>query len=261
MYRGEETVNQYKNIFITGGTTGIGYSLAKLYLEKNYRVGICGRDLSKLSGELDKYGENLKKYELNVTDLEHLNSAIDDFCSGGQSLDMMIANAGRSVGQKNVMPDFNAARNIIEVNVIGVMNSFEVALKYMLPQKNGHLVAIASVAGFVGLPGAAAYSASKAAVYRLCESFSIDLKKAGITTTAVCPGFIDTPLTKKNNHSMPFIMSADKAAMKIINALDEKKELFVFPWQMHIVIKFLEKLPRFIYRNLMRLKFINYSKG
>jgi short-subunit dehydrogenase len=127
-------------------------------------------------------------------------------------------------------------------------------------RKKGHLVATASVAGFMGLPGAGAYSASKAAVLKLCESYSLDLKKFGIHVTAIAPGFIDTPLTQKNNHKMPFLMSSEKAAHLIKRAIEKKKVLYVFPFRMKIVVTILDKMPRSLYRLIMSLKFFNYSE-
>jgi len=151
------------------------------------------------------------------------------------------------------------ANDIIDINVKGVLNTFEFALELMLPKKKGHLVATASVAGFMGLPGAGAYSASKAAVLKLCESYSIDLKRSGINVTAIAPGFIDTPLTQQNNHKMPFIMSSDKAARLIKRALEKKKVLYVFPLRMKIIVAILDKMPRSWYRCLMGSKILNYS--
>lgn len=247
------------NIFITGGTTGIGYELAKAYLEEGHRVGICARDLSKFPAEEKGRYKLLSCFQVDVTNRDELAVAVNQFLEGGP-LDMMIANAGRSVGAKTKTPNFKVANEIIDINVKGVLNTFDVALEHMLPRKSGHLVATASVAGLVGLPGAAAYSASKAAVLKLCESYSLDLVSEGIHVTAIAPGFVDTPLTQKNNHKMPFIMSAKNAAQLIKNAIARKECLFIFPWQMKVVMWFLEKMPRFMYRWLMKLPMFNYSR-
>ncbi len=246
------------NIFITGGTTGIGLALAKLYLEEGHRVGICARNLSKFPVEIRNKYKLLSCYEVDVTNREELHKAITNFAP--VELDMVIANAGRSVGVKSKTPQFSVANEIIDINVKGVLNTFDIALEIMLPRKKGHLVATASVAGFMGLPGAGAYSASKAAVLKLCESYSLDLRRHGINVSAIAPGFIDTPLTQKNNHKMPFLMSAEKAAKLIKRALEKKKVLYVFPFRMKIVVSILDKMPRSLYRMLMNLKFLNYSE-
>lgn len=245
------------NIFITGGTTGIGLALAKLYLEEGHRVGICARHLENFPTEIRNKYKLLKCYQVDVVNRDELRAAILDFADG--SLDIVVANAGRSVGAKSKTPQFSVANDIIDINVKGVLNTFEAALELMTPKKKGHLVATASVAGFMGLPGAGPYSASKAAVLKLCESYSIDLKRDGINVTAIAPGFIDTPLTRQNNHKMPFIMSAEKAAKLIKKAIEKKKVLYVFPWRMKIVVAILEKMPRSWYRKLMGLKMFNYS--
>jgi len=245
-------------VFITGGTTGIGLSLGISYLEEGHIVGLCGRDLKKLpDGFVDQY-PRVKLYEVNVVDRESLRGAILDFSSDG--LDVIIANAGRSVGSKSKVPDFKAARDVINVNVIGVLNTLEPAVEVMMKQSYGHIVAVASVAGYVGLPGASSYSASKAAVLKLCESYSLDLKQFGISVTAIAPGFIDTPLTRKNDHSMPWLMAPERAAKIIRSGLRRKKRVIIFPWQMKILIMFLEKIPRCLYRFLMQSSVANYSK-
>ena len=245
------------NIFITGGTTGIGLALAKLYLEEGHRVGVCARNLEKFPTEIRNKYKLLKCYQVDVVNRDELRAAVIDFSNG--NLDMIIANAGRSVGVKSKTPQFSVACEIIDINVKGVLNTFEIALELMLPKKKGHLVATASVAGFVGLPGAGAYSASKAAVLKLCESYSLDLKNSGIDVTAIAPGFIDTPLTQKNNHKMPFLMSSEKAAKLIKVALEKKKVLYIFPLRMKIIVALLDKMPRSWYRALMGFKMFNYS--
>lgn len=245
-----------KSIFITGATSGIGFELAKLYVKEGYRVGICGRDLSKLP---DPYRSRFSCYEVSVTDEDEIRDAIEDFASKGE-LDIVMANAGISHGSKTRMPDFKVTKKIFDINVYGVFNTFAPAIDIFVKQGHGHLVATASVAGLVGLPGAAAYSASKAAIISLCESFSLDLKDEGIDVTTICPGFIDTPLTQQNDHSMPFLMSVEKGARKIKNAIDKKKVLFVFPWQMALVVLTLRRIPRCLYRFIMTLPFANYSK-
>ena len=148
----------------------------------------------------------------------------------------------------------------MNINVGGVLNSFEAALNIMRPQRSGQIVAIASVAGMVGLPGAGAYSASKAAVLTLCESYAIDLAQENITVTAIAPGFIDTPLTQKNKHDMPWLMSSEKAVLKMYSAISKKKALYVFPVPMMILMFILSRLPRSWYSFMMQLPFMQYRK-
>ncbi|PIP90170.1 MAG: short-chain dehydrogenase [Bdellovibrionales bacterium CG12_big_fil_rev_8_21_14_0_65_38_15] len=247
-----------KKVFITGGTTGIGFELAKAYALEGNEVGVCGRDITKLPADYKKSYPTIKAYNVDVTNSEQLINAVNDFAP--QGLDLIIANAGIGVGSKKRIPDFAAQRKVFDINVGGVINAFEAAYEKMMNKKSGHLVAIASVAGFVGLPGNGAYSGSKAAVIKLCESMQLDTRGTGLNVTCICPGFIDTPLTQKNDHPMPFLMPSHKGASLIKNAIDNKETLFIFPWQMKIVITLLDKLPRAFYRMIMSFKFANYSK-
>lgn len=246
------------NIFVTGGTSGLGLALAQLYYDGGHRVAVCGRDLSKLPQNEAKDSSRWKTYTVDVLNKEQLAQSIQDF-SEGHSLDLVVASAGRSVGRKTKTPNFQVAREVIEVNVFGVLNTYEAALPIMQQQGRGHLCAISSVAGFMGLPGGASYSASKAAVTIFNEAFGLDLKGTGISVSTICPGFVDTPLTKQNNHDMPFLMSAEKAAKIMKKGLDRQKKLIVYPWQMCLAVTFLSKIPRSWYRWLMGLKWLNYS--
>lgn len=245
-------------VFITGGTTGIGLELAKVFFNNGHEVAICGRHLTRLPTNFETEFPSIKTYTVDVLEKEVLKKAIDNFSNG--NLDMIIANAGIGTGDKSKIPDFDLSRKVLEVNIFGVFNAMEIAMKMMVPKNKGHLVAVASVAGMVGLPGSSAYCASKAAVLKLCESYSIGLKGTGVDVTAIAPGFIDTPLTRKNKHNMPWIMPSDKAAQKMYNAIMKKNPLFIFPWQMKILIYILDRMPRFIYRFLMGLKVSDYTK-
>lgn len=250
-------------IFITGGSTGIGMYLARLYLKEGHEVGVCARSQEKFDrsfADLDpEERKHLQFFSVEVTEREKMLQCIQKFSQAG--LDLIIANAGISMGQKSAVPDFLRARAVIETNVLGVLNTFEGALPLFMKQKGGHLVAIASVAGLAGFPGTAAYSASKSAVITLCETFSIDLHQYGITTSCICPGFIDTPLTQSNTHAMPFLLSLETGARLIKRAIDQKKEFYAFPWQMKILTGILYHLPRTCYRKLMRMLNLDLTKS
>jgi short-subunit dehydrogenase len=234
-------------IFITGGTSGIGLALAEYYLTHGHQVGLCGRDLSKLPS---KIRNSAKCYQADVLDSNTLRMAIEEFAEA--QIDLLIANAGISLGgAKFTNPDFPRSKKVLEVNILGVVNSFEAAFPIMKKQGRGHLAAISSVAGFVGLPGAGPYSASKAAVTNLLEAYAIDFKHFNIDVSCICPGFIKTPLTDKNTHPMPFLMGSDDAAKRIAKALANKKALFVFPKRMAVLITIAKYMPRWIYRLMM----------
>ena len=120
-------------IFITGGTTGIGLALAESYLQDVHQVGICGRDLTKLPVVLTKKFPLFKSYAVDVLDSQNLSAAVEDFAQG--ELDLMIANAGISDGMKSKVPNFETVKKVLNINILGVVNAFEVAAKLMLPKK------------------------------------------------------------------------------------------------------------------------------
>lgn len=248
-----------QSVFITGGTTGIGMELAKLYLARGWKVGVCGRDRLKFEEGFQVDRDNISFYAVDVANREELQAAIADF-SHSIGLDVLIANAGISYQFKTKIPDFEWSYKMVHVNLLGVMYAFEAALNVMIPRSQGQLVAISSIAGYNGLPGASAYSATKAAVSKYCESLHLDFRQFGISVTAINPGFIDTPLTQKNQHHMPFLMPAPKAAKKIIRAIDKKKMVYAFPFIFSSLVRLLGVIPRTWYRAFMRIKIFNYSK-
>lgn len=248
-----------KAVFITGGTTGIGMELAKLYARRGWRVGICGRDRKKFEENFETDKENINFYCVDVANREELQKAIAEF-SSPIGLDLMIANAGIGYKFKTKVPDFEWSYKMVHVNLLGVMYAFESALNVMIPRNKGHLVAISSVAGFNGLPGVSAYSATKGAVQKYCESLNLDMRQFNIDVTTICPGFVDTPLTAANHHPMPFMVKAPKAAELIAKAIQKKKMIYAFPFLFATIVRFLGLLPRTWYRALMSVKAFNYSK-
>lgn len=248
-----------KSVFITGGTTGMGMELAKLYLARNWKVGVCGRDRLKFEESFATQRDNVSFYCVDVANREELQNAIGDF-SKSIGLDLLIANAGIGYKFKTRVPDFDYSYKMVHVNFLGVMYAFEAALNIMIPRGKGQLVAISSIAGYNGLPGVSAYSATKAAVLKYCESLHLDMKQFNIDVTAICPGFVDTPLTQGNHHPMPFIMKSDKAARLIAKAIDQKKMVYAFPFFFSALVRLLSILPRTCYRRLMSIKTLNYSK-
>ncbi|MGE3609319.1 MAG: SDR family NAD(P)-dependent oxidoreductase [Bacteriovoracaceae bacterium] len=248
-----------RSVFITGGTTGIGMELAKLYQRQGWKVGVCGRDRQKFEENFQTVRENVTFYQVDVANREEVKQAINDF-SKSIGLDLLIANAGIGYKFKTKVPDFEYSYKMVQVNLLGVMYAFEAALDIMIPRGKGHVVAISSIAGYNGLPGVSAYSATKAAVLKFCESLHLDLKKFNIDVTTICPGFVDTPLTQANHHPMPFLMPAPKAAELIAKAIRKKKMIYAFPFFFSSVVRLISILPRTWYRALFRIKAINYSK-
>lgn len=246
-------------VFITGGTTGIGMELAKLYVSQGWKVGVCGRDRHKFEENFTAHQENITFYSVDVSERDALKAAISDF-SKSIGLDLLIANAGIGYKFKTKIPDFEYSYKMVHINLLGVMYSFEAALDVMIPRGKGQLVAISSIAGYNGLPGVSAYSATKAAVQKYAESLHLDLKQFNIAVTTICPGFVETPLTDNNRHSMPFIMKAPLAAIKIARAIEKKKMIYAFPFFFASIVRMISMLPRTWYRFIITRKALNYSK-
>jgi short-subunit dehydrogenase len=136
---------------------------------------------------------------------------------------------------------------VLETNVLGMVHTFQPFLEALRARRDGVLAGIASVAGFRGLPGAAAYSASKAAAISYLESLRVELRGSGIAVVTVCPGYIATPMTAVNPYRMPFLMQPDVAARRIAGAITARRRFYVLPRPMALAGRVLRALPRPVY--------------
>ena len=201
-------------------------------------------------------------YEADVRDLSAMKSAAEHFMSRHGVPDVVIGNAGISVGTLTQYHDDAAVfRDTLETNVLGLVHTFHPFVAPMRERKGGILAGIASIAGFRGLPGASAYSASKAAAIRYLESLRVELRRDRVRVVTICPGFIETPMTAKNPYPMPFIIGVDDAARRIARAIDSGRSYHVIPWQMAIVGRLLSVLPNAIYDPLLARRARKPRKG
>ena len=177
-----------------------------------------------------------------------MQAAARDFIAKHGVPDLVIANAGVSHGTlTECADDIDVFRQILDINVIGMVNAFHPFVAPMREAGRGVLAGVASVAGYRGLPGASAYSASKAAAIRYCESLRVELRGTGVRVATICPGYIATPMTAKNPYPMPFIISAEDFARRFARAIDAGSTYAVIPWPMAIVAKLLALLPNALY--------------
>lgn len=177
-----------------------------------------------------------------------LAAAARDFVDRFGPPDLVIANAGISAGTLGeAIEDIAKLRAVLEVNVTGMAASLAAFAPSMRKAGRGALVCIASVASFRGLAGNGAYSASKAAARTWCESLRTELHGSGVSVVCVCPGYIDTPLTRVNRFRMPFLLSADEAAPRIARAIAARRRVAVIPWQMALVSVVLRAMPDWLY--------------
>ncbi len=190
-------------------------------------------------------------FALDVADRAALAAAAQEFILRHGVPDIVIANAGISAGTRaDLAADIGVLADIMRTNVVGLAATLQPFVAPMRERGSGVLVGIASVAGFRGLPGAGAYSASKSAAIVWLEALRIELHGSGVHVVTICPGFIATPMTAVNRNPMPFLLEAPEAARRIARAIGAKRRLAIVPWQMHLVFFFLRRMPNWLYDRL-----------
>jgi hypothetical protein len=239
-------------VVITGASSGIGEALAREYAKRGAILGLIARRAGVLARLKDTIPAACLTYAADVRDAQAMQQAAGDFIRQHGSPDVVIANAGISRGTlTEKTEDLEAFQQILDINVMGMVKTFQPFLAQMRKQKRGMLVGIASISGFRGLPGAGAYSASKAAAITYLESLRVELHGSGVRVLTVCPGYIVTPMTANNPYPMPFIISAEAAAKKIIRAIERQRKFLVIPWQMAILGRVLKILPLWLYDRVL----------
>lgn len=240
-----------QRIFLTGASSGLGEALARHYARSGAVLGLAARRGDQLSALAAELSSTCHIYPLDVTDADALAAAAADFICRAGAPDIVIANAGISIGtlteEKNDLASF---ARVMETNVLGMANTFHPFIAAMRRERRGRLVGIGSVAGIRGLPGAGAYCASKAAASAYLESLRVELHGSGIKVSTIIPGYIETPMTAVNTYPMPFILPVDAAARLIIRRIERGASYAVLPWQMAIVARALHLLPNFLFDRL-----------
>jgi short-subunit dehydrogenase len=238
-------------VFITGASSGIGQALAERFLRAGYRLALVarrGEALQAWAQAQDLSADRCGVYAADVRDFQSIARAAAD-CIAAQGLpDVVIASAGISVGiDTEIAADLEVMRATYETNNLGMTATFQPFVAPMRGRASGCLVGIASVGGIRGLPGHGAYCASKAAVISYCESLRGELRPSGVKVVTLVPGYIDTPLTRENRYSMPFLMQPQDFADRALRAIEAGDSYRVIPWQMGIVAKLLRVLPNFLF--------------
>lgn len=239
-------------VFITGASSGIGAALARHYAEQGATLGLAARRQQALTDLLADLPGHHAAYALDVSDAPALAAAAADFTARHGAPDIVIANAGVSVGTLSECPeDLAAFRKVMDTNVYGMAATFAPFIGPMAAAGGDRrLVGIASVAGIRGLPGAEAYSASKAAAAAYLESLRLEMAPKGIKVVTIAPGYIATPMTAINPYPMPFLLPAAEAARRFARAVAKGTSYTVIPWQMGVVAKILRLLPNWLYDRL-----------
>ena len=235
---------------ITGASSGIGKGLALEIAARGGRLGLVARREELLNEIVEQIGaQNGAAIAVgaDVRDASAVRAAADQIRAELGPIDVMIANAG--IGTTNHASQLNPDQvaEVMNINVLGAVNTVAAVAPEMLERKSGQLVAISSLAGYRGLAKSAAYSASKAALSSFFESLRIDLRHTGVTVTVIYPGFIKTPLTAGRAAKMPYLMELDDAVKKIVNAIEKGKRSYAFPWQLATIVRSSLVMPAAMY--------------
>jgi short-subunit dehydrogenase len=243
-------------VFITGASSGIGQALARRFHDAGYRLALVARR----TGEMQAWaaaqgiaigGERCRIHGADVADIDAIVAA-GLACIAQQGVpDVVIANAGISIGIDTAeRADIDVLARILAVNNTGLAATFHPFVAAMSARGSGRLVGIASVAAIRGLPGHGGYCASKAAVVAYCESLRGELRASGVKVVTLCPGYIDTPLTRGNTYGMPFLMPVSAFADRAFRAIEAGASYRVIPWQMGVVAKLMRMLPNALFDRL-----------
>ena len=229
-----------KTVLITGASSGIGKGLALEVAARGGRLGLVARReevLNEIVEEIRAHNGTAIAVGADVRDANAMKQAADHVRSDLGPIDVLIANAGIGVTDHAANLDPEKVAEVMNINVLGAVNSAAAVLPQMLERQSGQLVAIASLAGYRGLAKSAAYCASKAALSSFFESLRIDLRHTGVTVTIIYPGFIKTPLTSGRAAKMPYLMELDEGVKKIVSAIEKGKKSYAFPWQLATIVR------------------------
>lgn len=243
-----------KCVWLTGASSGIGEALAYELARRGARVAITARRkeiLDEIVAKIRQSGGQAWSFPGDVLNLEEMKGMVDAIEKTVGPIDVAIPNAGTHLFTKP--EEFNSAEylSIMHLNFGGVLHCLEAVIPRMLSRGRGHLAPVASLAGYRGLPRAAAYGASKSALIHFLESIRFHLKPKGLTITVVNPGFVKTPLTDKNDFYMPFLISSEKAAKIICRGIERGKRTVAFPIPFSWIVGFGRFLPAPVYEKIV----------
>lgn len=239
-------------VWITGASSGLGRAVALRLAASGRRVAATARTLPAL-GEIAKLaGGQVTPLAGDTTDREAIERLVASVEEGLGPINLAILNAGTHTPMSAHDFDAEAFAALVGVNLVGTANCLGALLPRMLGRGRGHIAVVASVAGYRGLPTAAAYGATKAALINMTESLKPELEAAGIKLQLVNPGFVRTPLTDKNNFAMPALMEPDEAAEALIRGLESSAFEITFPKRFTRLVGFARMLPYRLYFPLTR---------
>lgn len=243
-----------RSILITGASSGIGTALVQAYAAPNVRIAMSGRNAERLEEvalAAREAGTEAVPHVVDVADRDAMRAWIEAE-DAHRPLDLVIANAGIGISRRDA-PSLEAMTDAtFATNVHGVFHTVHPALERMRERGRGQIAIMSSLASLMGMPGAAPYAASKAAVRSYGEGLRGALHREGIEVNVICPGFVESRMTDGNRFPMPFLMDAPKAARIIVRGLARNKPRIAFPWQTYWPLRALQMLPIALSDRLLR---------
>ncbi len=238
-----EITTERKLAWITGASSGIGRAVALKLADRGWQVAVSARSVEKLAALAADRPGLIHAYPLDITDGEALKVAVQDIERSIGTIDLALFSAGGYVRDTARRFDAQEMAKLFNLNVVGTGHALEAVMAPMIARGRGHIAVVASVAGYIGLPGGGVYGATKSALITLCEALRPQLEREGVVLQIINPGFVDTPMTRTNDFPMPFLIKEDEAADAIIKGLESKRFEIVFPWKMKVAMKLLAAMP------------------
>ncbi|MBT5934149.1 SDR family NAD(P)-dependent oxidoreductase [Sulfurimonas sp.] len=232
-------------ILITGASSGLGAELARQYASSQNELILLARredKLFKLRSELFEITKSIDIIVADVTDFTTLQEKIKPI----NNLDIVILNAGISLGHSDEIPTIAEFKNLYDVNVLSNHAILEILLPKFKEQQSGKIVFISSLASLISMPSSKVYSSSKRALNAYAEGIRYKYNKYGIKVINILPGFVKSELTDKNDFNMPFILSTQDGVKRIKKAIEKNKRIYVFPLRFYLIIRALNLLPKFL---------------
>jgi short-subunit dehydrogenase len=238
-------VKRFQSIVLTGASSGIGAALAHDYAAAGVRLALLGRHgarLAEVAERCRRKGADVDTATIDIRERTTLESWLKEQ-DAGRPVDLLIANAGVALEKGRDIGDGERLRQTLAINLDGTLNTILPLLPAMRERRGGQIGIVSSLAGFVGLPRAAGYGASKAAVRVLAESLRIQLRRDNVGVSAICPGFVESAITNDNDFRMPFLMTAERASAVIRRGLAHDRGRIAFPLPMKAAVWLATTLP------------------